>query len=256
MTVDIKFKAREFWVAVHDIADADTAMKRAVTTKNEATVDLNTYAVAIAYLLYPWYVAHARAVDWADRQDSAALDRVMKLVRVSMQNPAMKAPDSMFRKFVFSGRLVPGDERVPLVMVDHDTAQEIVSFIVSRVGTTPGPLPQGEHDTLVQLAQSYYNKTIKASAPEAPPALDVISKAKSLLCLIDDLDVEVLPKSLEKIKAAASGRSTASAEPGSSYTPVWVNPAFKLAKNIGNPPFNIVVHNAPDNSKDETDVNK
>lgn len=257
MSTDTKFKARTFWKAESDVVDANAELKRYDLLKREATVDLNLYTVAIAYLMYPWYAEHACAADRSGHPSAIALERVVKLVRIAMQNPAM-IPDSRFRKFAFFGHLVPGDKRVALVLVDHDTAQEIVSFIVEHVGTTPGPLPQNEHDTLIQLAQTHYqaSQAANARAPEAPPSLDLVMKAKSMLCLIDDLDVEVPQRSVEQLKALASGKPTTSSGTKESYSPVWVHPEFKLAKNIGKPPFNIVVLSTPDNSKDETDVEK
>lgn len=269
MTDEIPYKARSFWEAVNDIADADAALRRYDTLKREASVDLNRYATAIAYLLYPWYAAHAGEVDRSGSY-RVFLVNVARLVHIAMQQPTMKAPDSMFQKFVFYGRLVPGGDRVPLIMVDHKAAQEIVSFIVSKVGTDPGPLPPSEHMTLVHRAQvppsehmtlvnrvqDYYRQTIEAPASDESSRVELATKAKNLLCLIDDLDVIMQPKSLEKIKAAACGHAEASTDTRRAYNPVWVNPRFKLAKNIGKSPFNVVVLNAPDNSKDDTDVDK
>ena len=255
MTDEIPYKARSFWEAVNDIADADAALRRYDTLKREASVDLNRYATAIAYLLYPWYAAHAGEIDRSGSY-RVFLVNVVRLVHVAMQQPTMKAPDSMFQKFVFHGRLVPDGDRVPLIVIDHKAAQEIVSFIVSKVGTDSGPLPPSEHMTLGNRAQDYYRQTIEAQASDESSRVELAAKAKNLLCLIDDLDVIVQPKSLEKIKAAARGHAEASTDARSAYNPVWVNPRFKLAKNIGKSPFNVVVLNAPDNSKDDTDVDK
>lgn len=269
MNDEIPYKARSFWEAVNDIADADAALRRYDTLKREASVDLNRYATAIAYLLYPWYAAHAGEVDRSGSY-RVFLVNVARLVHVAMQQPTMKAPDSMFQKFVFHGRLVPDGDRVPLIVVDHKAAQEIVSFIVSKVGTDSGPLPPSEHMTLVHRAQvppsehmtlvnrvqDYYRQTIEAPASDESSRVELAAKAKSMLCLIDDLDVEVPQRSVEQLKALASGKPTTSSGTKESYSPVWVHPEFKLAKNIGKPPFNIVVLNTPDNSKDDTDVEK
>lgn len=255
MTDEIPYKARSFWEAVNDIADADAALRRYDTLKREASVDLTRYATAIAYLLYPWYAAHTSEIDRSGAYP-IVLGNVVKLVYTAMRQPTMKAPDSMFQKFVFHGRLVPGGDRVPLIVVDHKAAQEIVSFIVSKVGTGSGPLPPSEHMTLCNRAQDYYRQTIEAPASDESSRVELATKAKNLLCLIDDLDVIVQPKSLEKIKAAACGHAEASTDTSSAYSPVWVNPGFKLAKNIGKSPFNVVVLNSPDNSKDDTDVDK
>ena len=110
--------------------------------------------------------------------------------------------------------------------------------------------------TLGNRAQDYYRQTIGAQASDESSRVELATKAKNLLCLIDDLDVIVQPKSLEKIKAAACGHAEASTDTRSACNPVWVNPGFKLAKNIGKSPFNVVVLNSPDNSKDDTDVDK
>lgn len=197
MTDEIPYKARSFWEAVNDIADADAALRRYDTLKREASVDLNRYATAIAYLLYPWYAAHAGEIDRSGSY-RVFLVNVARLVHVAMQQPTMKAPDSMFQKFVFHGRLVPDGDRVPLIVVDHKAAQEIVSFIVSKVGTDSGPLPPSEHMTLGNRAQDYYRQTIEAQASDESSRVELATKAKNLLCLIDDLDVIVQPKSLEK----------------------------------------------------------
>lgn len=243
-----ELNASTFWEATDRVVASVDTIRRCEMMKRDSETELRLYRIAMAYLLYPWYKAHATEVDRSGVAVDVDMEQINTLLLRAMERPALRVPDKLFRKFVFSGRLVPGGDVQPLVMVDHDTLHKCVSYLVEHVGNTPGPLPPKVRETLIENATALYKSQIDSTSATAPVNLDTISKAKDLLCLIGDLDVEVSPKSRERLVAFASGKNGDGS--ACSYDPVWINPAFKLAKNIGKLPFNIVTLCAPDNNED------